>query len=214
VRRVSGVRFLPVDVRIISATNRELKAEVAAKRFREDLYYRLNVVEIHLPPLRERPEDIEPIARVYLERFASRLSKGEVAFTEKALEALRSYHWPGNVRELINVVERAVLLNRSGVIDADDLPIDRASKATVEVKKVHGMVRVEIPEDGVALDEVERGLIVAALEKTGGNIMEAARLLKLGRGALRYKMKKYGIVPENFKKIGQRGLDEPVGIIN
>jgi len=212
VRRVSGVRFLPVDVRIISATNRELKAEVAAKRFREDLYYRLNVVEIYLPPLRERPEDIEPIARAYLERFSSRLSKGEIALSEDAMKALREYHWPGNVRELINVVERAVLLNRSGIITAADLPIEGTPAATMKIRKSQGTIRIEIPEDGVALDEVECGLIVAALEKAGGNIMEAARLLKLGRGALRYKMKKYGITTENFKKIGQRGLNEPVGV--
>ncbi|OQX86316.1 MAG: hypothetical protein B6D63_00145 [Candidatus Latescibacteria bacterium 4484_7] len=228
IRRVSGVEFLPVDVRIISATNRNLKEEVAQGRFREDLYYRLNVVEINLPPLRERKEDIRPIAIEYVSRFAARLNKGGVTISEEALDALQEYHWPGNIRELINVIERAVLLNRSGKIKPEDLPIESTVGASgttpngapdgtpngtsgttpngtsvgtssLDIEKEAGTVRIDFPPEGIAIDEVEKGLIIAALEKSGGRVTEAARLLRLGRGALRYKMKKYGIDADEFK---------------
>ena len=123
IRRVSGTQFLPVDVRVISATNRELKADVETKRFRADLYYRLNVVEIRIPPLRSRKEDIRPIAETYAEKFSGRLKKGDIRITEEAFSLLEEYSWPGNIRELINLIERAVLLNTTGEIRAADLPI-------------------------------------------------------------------------------------------
>jgi len=203
VRRISGVKFLPVDVRIISAANKDLRTEVKEKRFREDLFYRLNVVEINIPPLRERREDIEPIATEYLKKFSLKFSKEGIKFSDEALRVINEYPWPGNVRELINAVERAVLLNHTGIISPNDLPIDFEETKEIkeiEIKKSGGSIRVSIPEEGVALEEVERGLIIAALEKVGGNIMEAARLLQLGRGALRYKIKKYGINAEKFKE--------------
>ncbi|RLB01527.1 MAG: hypothetical protein DRG59_13965, partial [Deltaproteobacteria bacterium] len=200
VRRISGVKFLPVDVRIISASNKDLREEVRERRFREDLFYRLNVVEINIPPLRERKEDIEPIATAYLKRFSRRFNKMDVRFSDKALQAIKEYAWPGNVRELINAIERAVLLNHTGVISIEDLPIDFEKTKEIQVQKAGECVKVSIPEDGVSLEEVEKGLIVTALEKAGGNIMEAARLLKLGRGALRYKIKKYGIDAEKYRE--------------
>jgi len=203
VRRISGVKFLPVDVRIISASNKDLRVEVREKRFREDLFYRLNVLEINIPPLRERREDIEPIATEYLKRFSLKFNKEGIKFSDEALRVIKEYPWPGNVRELINAVERAVLLNHTGIISPNDLPIEFEETEEIKeikVKKSGGSIRVSIPEEGVALEEVERGLIIAALEKVGGNIMEAARLLQLGRGALRYKIKKYGINTEKFKE--------------
>ena len=215
IRRISGTRFLPVDVRIISATNRNLKSDIEQKRFRGDLFYRLNVVEIHLPPLRERLEDIRPIAESYVQRYAARLNKGDIQLANEAMHALENYAWPGNVRELINIIERAVLLNTTGVIGPDDLPIDEKQESSIiNVEKEQGTIRVILPPEGVSLDEVEKGTIVAALERAGGNIALAARTLEIGRGTLRYKMKKLGIAPDEIKKKFKNGKYEPVCTIH
>ncbi len=215
IRRISGTQFLPVDVRVISATNRDLRRDVGEKRFRGDLYYRLNVVEIHIPPLRARVEDIRPIAESYLEKFSARLNKRGITLTEGAFDALERYTWPGNVRELINIIERAVLLNTSGVIEPDDLPVDRhRDTAVVNIEKDEGAIRVNLPPEGASLDDVERGTIIAALGRAGGNITRAARTLEIGRGMLRYKMKKFGIDPAEIKKNFKNGKYEPVCTID
>jgi two-component system response regulator AtoC len=211
IRRISGTRFLPVDVRVISATNRDLKRDVEEKRFRGDLYYRLNVVEVHIPPLRERVEDIRPIAESYLEKYSARLKKGGITLTERAFEALERYAWPGNVRELINIIERAVLLNTTGVIEPDDLPVDgHMDTAVVNIQKEQGAIRIDLPPEGASLEEIERGAIIAALARAGGNITHAARTLEIGRGMLRYKMKKFGIDSAEIKKNFENGQYEPV----
>ena len=213
IRRISGTRFLPVDVRIISATNADLKRAVDEKRFRSDLYYRLNVLEIHLPPLRERVEDIRLIAEAYTEKFATRMGKTGVELTEEALRALEAYYWPGNVRELINIIERAVLLNTSGTILPADLPIEKEQReTTVNIKEAEGTIRIDIPPEGVSLEEVEKGLILATLTRTGGNVTRAADLLGVGRGTLRYKMKKYDIDPAEIKENLKNGSFEPAGV--
>jgi two-component system response regulator AtoC len=213
IRRISGTRFLPVDVRIISATNSDLRRAVAQKRFRSDLYYRLNVLEIHLPPLRERREDIRLIAEAYTERFASRMNKRRLELGSEALRVLDEYQWPGNIRELINVIERAVLLNTTGTIGPADIPIEnKQQETTVSIKAVEETIRVDLPPEGAALEEVEKGLILATLDRTDGNVTQAARLLKVGRGTLRYKMKKYGIDPAETKKNLKNGAYEPVGV--
>jgi DNA-binding NtrC family response regulator len=210
IRRLSGTRFLPVDVRVISATNRDLKRDIEEKRFRSDLFYRLNVVEIVLPPLRERIEDIRPIAEEYLRRFASRLNKGDITLTEEAYEALDRYPWPGNVRELINIIERAVLLNTSGTIPPEDLPFDKKQQSSiVHVERSGGTIRVDLPPEGASLEAVERGTILAVLLRNGGNVARAARTLEVGRGTLRYKMKKLGIASEEIKKKFKNGKFEP-----
>jgi two-component system response regulator AtoC len=212
IRRISGTRFLPVDVRIISATNSDLKQAVESKRFRSDLYYRLNVLEIHLPPLRERREDIRPIAEAYTKRFAARMNKAGTTLNEETIAALEEYYWPGNIRELINIVERAVLLNRSGTVTPADLPIMKEQReTTVNIEEAEGTIRIDIPPEGVSLEEVEKGLILATLARTEGNVTRAAGLLGVGRGTLRYKMKKYGIDPSETKENLKNGSFEPVG---
>ncbi|MCK4349904.1 MAG: sigma-54-dependent Fis family transcriptional regulator [Candidatus Krumholzibacteria bacterium] len=199
IRRISGTKFLPVDVRIISATNADLKRAIDERLFRSDLYYRLNVLEITLPPLRERPEDIRPIAEAYTKRFARRMNKKNTSLTEDVVTALEEYFWPGNVRELINIIERAVLLNTSGRISPHDLPIDKEHQETIiNIEEEQGTIRVNLPPEGASLDEIERGVILAALARTGGNVTQTAGLLKVGRGTLRYKMKKYGFSRKTF----------------
>ncbi|MCK4236815.1 MAG: sigma-54-dependent Fis family transcriptional regulator, partial [Candidatus Krumholzibacteria bacterium] len=175
IRRISGTEFLPVDVRLISATNRDLELDIEQKIFRVDLFYRLNVVEINIPPLRERPEDIRPIAEAYTKRFASRLNKGKIKLTDEAIEALEQYSWPGNIRELINIIERAVLLNK-GKIELKDLPIiEKEQNTKVNIREEQGIMKVDLPPKGASLEDVEKGMIIAALTREGCNITRAAR---------------------------------------
>lgn len=198
-RRLGGTSDISVDVRIVVASNRDLQSAVANHRFREDLYYRLNVVEITIPPLRERSEDILHIAAYYLNEFKRSFNKPSVNFTEDALALLSEYHWPGNVRELINVIERAVLLARADDIAVDDLPIARTPDAgAAPVIDLSCSARVTLPPGGMSLELVERSIIEETLRMTCGNVLKASRLLGLQRGALRYKLAKYGIDPRLF----------------
>jgi transcriptional regulator with GAF, ATPase, and Fis domain len=189
VRRVGGTKDIPVDVRILAATNRELISEVKQGRFREDLYYRLNVVPIEIPPLRVRDGDPVLLARLFVERVARKLGRTVHLSTEGERE-IAKYHWPGNVRELSNVIERAVLLARSEEIG----PMELAVPATVgdSSEDLSGF-SVTIPPQGISLPSVERAVIQAALDRASGNVVEAARLLKIGRGSLRSKMRRHGI---------------------
>lgn len=213
IRRVSGTQFLPVDIRIISATNRDLKQDVENKTFRADLFYRLNVVEINLPPLRDRIEDILPIAQHYTSKFASRLKKGDIELTEKTVEALMEYSWPGNIRELINIIERAVLLNTSGAITPEDLPISRDFReTTVTAWEDQERVSINLPSEGVALEKLEKEIIMEALMKNQGNITAAARFLEIERGTMRYKMKKHGIDSSEIKEKFKNGQYKPVSV--
>ena len=213
IRRVSGTQFLPVDVQIISSTNKNLKEAIASNNFRTDLFYRLNVIEITLPPLRDRIEDIRPIALSYTRKFAARLKKEDIRLTEEACQLLEQYSWPGNIRELINLIERAVLLDDDGVITAEDLPVEKNARETaVNIRKTDVIIKIDLPPEGASLESVERGLIVATLEHTGGNITRAARLLKVERGTLRYKMKKHGIEATDHKKKIKIGEYEPVPV--
>lgn len=213
IRRVSGTQFLPVDVRIISATNRDLKTAIENNRFRVDLFYRLNVIEVNIPPLRERIEDIKPIAENYISRFAAKMKKTGLKLTDEAMDLLESYSWPGNIRELINLLERAVLLNTSGEINRTDLPIILDHDDTlVHIRKENGTIRVDLPPQGASLDEVEKGTIINALERTRGNITQAAALLGVERGTLRYKLKKHGIDISRVKEKIKNGEYEPVSV--
>ena len=180
VERVGSSRSRRVDVRLLSATNADLAVEVAAGRFRGDLLFRLNTVEVHLPPLRERPEDIAVLAAHFLGRYAQRYRKAVVGFDRSAAEALRTHRWPGNVRELAHVVERAVLLASADQIRATDLALGRGEGG--ESRNLEEM----------SLEEVEKVLVQKALKRFDGNISRAAEALGLSRSALYRRLDKYG----------------------
>lgn len=185
IERLGSNRPIPLDVRVIAATNRDLESLVREGKFREDLYYRLNVIRIHLPPLRERREDILPLAQHFLETFAKKHGKRVRAFTKEATEALLRYDYPGNVRELQNLIERAVVLSRSEYITVQDLfPVQGWTPEDAS----HGSLDER-------LEAFERQLILDALKKAGGVQTKAAELLGLSERALRYRMQKLGLKP-------------------
>ncbi len=193
IRRVGGKADIAVSARIAAATNRDLAAEVQAGRFREDLYYRLNVIQIRIPPLRERREDVPVFLGHFLERFAAEAGRPTPRLSPEAEELLRAYDYPGNVRELANVVERAVTLCDGGVIGAGLLP---AAVRGPQAPPPAGPV-AELPPTGMDLqahlDAIERRVLEQALERTAGVKTEAARLLALTFRSLRYRLAKYGI---------------------
>ena len=168
--RLGGTRSLQVDVRIVAATNQDLPEMVKEKRFREDLYYRLNVITVRVPPLRERHEDIRVLAQHYLRVYAAKNGRKLEGFSNEALERLESYAWPGNVRELENLIERTVLLARKDRIDAEDLPEEVAG-----VKRPPRDAILELV--GTPLTEIEQRLLDETLRITGGNKTQAAKLL-------------------------------------
>jgi DNA-binding NtrC family response regulator len=186
IERVGGSRAVPLDVRFIAATNADLRQEVAAGRFREDLYYRLNVVHVRVPPLRERREDVGPLAQHFLARYAARFGKPVTGISPAGLELLEGYGWPGNVRELENVVERAVALARDPVIQLDDLPLDLALAPEAAAADERFTLRE-------ARQEFERQLILRALDRAGGNQTAAARRLGLHRNTLLAKLAQLGL---------------------
>ncbi|HVR69731.1 MAG TPA: sigma-54-dependent Fis family transcriptional regulator [Vicinamibacteria bacterium] len=189
--RVGGREPLAVDVRVIAATHRDLAAEVRNGRFREDLFFRIHVVPLRLPPLRERPEDVEPMVRLFLERFARELGRKPRAVTAAALERLRAHRWPGNVRELENLVERLLVLGEEGPIEAEEL-----HDLLPDVSAAAGGAAAE-PADGedLSLWDRERRLLEEALDRCAGNQSQAARVLKISREQLRTRMKRYGLLP-------------------
>jgi two-component system, NtrC family, response regulator HydG len=182
IRRVGETRSRPVDARIVSATNRNLADEVASGRFRQDLYYRLRVIELNVPPLRNRVEDVLPLARVFLAETARRMGRKITGFTPRAADQLLRYEWPGNVREVQNAVEHAVALCAGNRIDVDDLPEELRS--ALPRAKPGGRTR--------PLEDVEREYILAAVESAGGNRTRAAAELEIGLATLKRKLKRYG----------------------
>ena len=201
-RRLGGERELEVDVRVIAASNRDIRAEVRAGRFREDLYYRLNVVQVTIPPLRERPGDIDRIAAWYLDHFRKKFGKTSVEFSQEAWSLLRSHPWPGNVRELVNAIERAVLMCPDDAIDPEHFPIEpaRDTPQHAALRESGGELQLELPEGGARLDAIERAAIEETLRRTRGNISQAARMLGLSRGALRNKLTRYRIDTHHFAR--------------
>jgi DNA-binding NtrC family response regulator len=196
IERVGGLRAMAVDVRVVAATNVDLQAAVAAGKFREDLYYRLNVIQIRLPPLRERKDDIPLLVEHFLERFNERLQKHVTSVSPEAWSALRAWSWPGNIRELENVVERGVLLSEGDELGLDALPgLEPGTGAMVEEPE---------GDDALGLKEyvrvhtakLERTLILRSLEQEGGNVTRAARRLDISRKSLQLKMKEYGLREE------------------
>jgi DNA-binding NtrC family response regulator len=184
--RLGGTRTLKVDVRLIAATNRDLRAALEEGTFREDLYYRLNVVAIDIPPLRERKEDIPPLAEFFLEKFARESGKPVRGFTPQAMQRLMDFHWPGNVRELENILERAVTLSTGSLLDAADIHLDtQPPRGAAETAFV--------PPPGMTLEQWEEEIIREALRRANGNKSQAARSLGLTRNALRYRLSKMGV---------------------
>ena len=200
-RRVGGLKDIPLDVRVIAASNRDLKTESEAGRFRLDLYYRLSVIQIDIPALRERGEDIITLAEHYVAHFNQRLRKRVRGFSPDVIEIFRHYNWPGNVRELRNVIERVMILEDGDLITSAYLPRglgkdeiateDKASSASTQSSPSH----FSLPAEGITLDEVEMSLVRQALERSGGNQTRAAELLGISRDQLRYRLKKLEDTP-------------------
>ncbi|MEE4113749.1 MAG: sigma-54 dependent transcriptional regulator, partial [Desulfobacteraceae bacterium] len=186
--RVGGEQTIPVDVRLIVATNQDLAQMVNAGTFREDLYYRLNVVELKTPPLRERREDIPLLAAFFLTRFAEKNRKSVVRFSPRALDLLIRHPWPGNVRELMNTIERAVVLARSDCLDESDFAALTARRNEIDATLSGSAFPADIP-----LERIEREAILNTLASADGNKSEAARRLGITRKTLREKLKKYGL---------------------
>ncbi len=184
--RIGGTQTVQVDVRIIAATNRDLAYSIKEGSFREDLYYRLNVLNIELPPLRQRRQDIPVLAEHFLARFRGK--KNISGFTTQTLAVLQTYSWPGNIRELENVIQRAVILARGKEIEPADLPPNVVS-STADPRSGSYV----LPPEGINLEHVERDLIVQSLEQSGHNQTKAAKLLGITRSALIYRMQKHGI---------------------
>lgn len=191
-KRVGGSKDISVDVRIISATNQDVKKLMNDGRFRKDLYYRLQVVPIYLPPLRERKEDILPLAKHFIEMFNTEFHKNVKEISEKAREFLVQYEWPGNVRELKNVIERAMILESEDILLLEHLPIELVS-GSIPVPKADS-AGLNIPMDGMSLERVEEELVKQALAVAGGNQSKAADLLGVQRDAFRRRMKKFGLL--------------------
>jgi len=189
--RVGGAEVLRVDVRVLAATNKDLRKEIREGRFREDLFYRLNVVALSVPPLRDRQEDIPLMAQSFLKMFARKNARLISGFTPQALQKLGQYAWPGNVRELMNLVERAVVLSRSVMIDADDLVFPMAEPLSA-LDGHPGIYETPCGGSGnLPLEEVEKRSILESLAASGGNKSEAARRLGITRKTLRKKLAKY-----------------------
>ena len=188
--KVGGVEKKKADVRIVAATNRDLESEVKKGNFRDDLYFRLNVVTLHIPPLRERKEDILPLFWFFVDRFNEQFKKGFVQISKEAEEKILSYPWTGNIRELRNAVERIVLLEKGDTILGKHLSF--LSEGT-ESSEEGMLFKPHLPTKGIVLGEVEKQYIVEALKIKKGNKFQAAKMLGISRSALLYRMGKYGI---------------------
>ena len=188
--RVGGVRTIKVDVRVVAASNRDLKEEVEAGRFREDLFYRLNVVHLHLPPLRQRQEDIPLLAAHFIKKYVQENLRDKTRITPEALQVLIHYAWPGNVRELENVMERAVILCSNNIISPQDLPAELAPAPAESRLDIDRFIPLNTPLPE-ALDAIEEQMIRRALEKSGQVQVRAAELLGITKSLLQYKLKKY-----------------------
>jgi two-component system, NtrC family, response regulator AtoC len=182
-KRVGGIADIRVDVRVVAATNRQLEDEVKKGRFREDLYYRLNVLPIVLPPLRAHADDIPALVHYFIDAYNTEFRKRVRGITDDAMRRLQTYGWPGNIRELRNAVERAMLLVEGPELTADQFPV---------LSSVHRLSEgVELPPTGIDLEQLERSLVVQALERSVWNQTKAATLLGLNRDQIRYRIEKF-----------------------
>jgi len=193
-KRVGGVQDVSVDVRVIASSNRDLRTMVEEGKFRQDLFYRLNVITITLPPLRERGEDSRLLARHFIQHYNQKFRKNIEGFTPEAEKLILDYHWPGNVRELRNVIERAMILEEGPIIGVDGLPLE--TTLHIPARSASNIAGLTIPEGGTSLEKVEEELVRQSLLMARGNQTRAAKLLDISRDALRYKMKKFHLQEE------------------
>jgi len=212
IRRVGGVRDMQVDVRVIAASNRDLEKAVREGHFRQDLYYRLAIIAIFIPPLRERTEDILPLVEFFIDWYNRKFKKSVRGITPETRRLLLAHNWPGNVRELKNSIERAMILEDESILRPVYMPfaVGEAARSGLTAFEhsstpadgggkplANGRVlpRLYIPEEGTSLEEVERAMVELAMRQANGNQTHAARLLDISRDALRYKLKKFDLVP-------------------
>ena len=192
-KRVGGTDDIRVDVRIISATNKDLEEAVKEKRFREDLFYRLNVIQVKMPPLRDRKEDIPILAAHFLKKYSEELNKNILKISPEALNMLLNYEYPGNVRELQNIIERAVALGNGNELTPQHL----SSYLDEQIQSKRGAIELDIPPEGIDLEkvieEIERALLLKALNRTKGIKKKAAELLRINFRSMRYRLEKYGL---------------------
>jgi DNA-binding NtrC family response regulator len=200
-KRVGGLADIRVDVRVIAATNRNLEADVQAGKFREDLFYRLQVMPITLPPLRERTGDIPRLVDYYIDRYNREFRKRVLGITPEALAMLEQYRWPGNIRELRNAIERAMLLMDREWLRSDDFSVLARTAASTS--------QFRLPPGGLVLDEVERQLVIQALDRAHGNQTRAGQLLGINRDQVRYRIEKFGLARPATTKSGH-AAEEPV----
>ncbi|MFH1147002.1 MAG: sigma-54 dependent transcriptional regulator [Pseudomonadota bacterium] len=187
IRRLGGKQSIKVDVRIIAATNKDLEEEVARGRYREDLYYRLKIVTVELPPLRERKEDTAVLAGFFLEKYNREFGKRVGAITEGAMKMLIDYHWPGNIRQLESIIERAVLMVDTDTIGADDI------RSELRCPPQRGIAEFDVPDEGINFEELEKELIRKAMLRSNNVVARAARLLGMSYKTLWYRLEKFGI---------------------
>ena len=194
-RRLGGLRDIKVDLRIIAATNKNLREAVKEGAFRQDLYYRLNVIQLVVPPLRERHQDILPMANFFIAHYNVKFKRQLEGLTAEAEAMLLAHDWPGNVRELRNAIERAMILEETSMITPGSLPfsVTNTESPLSSVAAIEAPVLANGTADGMSLADQERRLLVQALSKTGGNQTQAARILRITRDTLRYKMKKFNL---------------------
>ncbi|MGC2473364.1 MAG: sigma 54-interacting transcriptional regulator, partial [Candidatus Sulfotelmatobacter sp.] len=211
IRRIGGVRDMQVDVRVIAASNRDLEKAVREGHFRQDLYYRLAIIAIFIPPLRERTEDILPLVEFFIDWYNRKFKKAIRGITPETRRLLLAHNWPGNVRELKNSIERAMILEEESILRPAYMPFAvgeaaRSGLTAFEHSSASGdgagkqlpngrvLPRLYIPEEGTSLEEVERAMVELAMRQANGNQTHAARLLDISRDALRYKLKKFELV--------------------
>jgi DNA-binding NtrC family response regulator len=190
-RRIGGLKDIQVDVRIVTATNKDLLELKEEGIFREDLFYRINVASIRLPPLRERPSDILPLTKYFMQKYNEEFHKNVQTISKGVEDFLRNYNWPGNVRELKNVIERAMILVEGNTLLMEHLPIEILGQASKQGGAIEG---IRIPPEGISMEKVEEALVRQALKMTNGNQTKAAKLLDISRDALRYRMQKFGML--------------------
>ena len=198
IRRVGGTRAIKIDVRVVAATNRDLRAMVADGRFRDDLYYRINVLSVDVPPLRERRDDIPVLINYFLKKHTRNTSRLVRGLTPETKRVMTDYSWPGNVRQLESAIERAILLCEGDLITVEDLPLEVRQEARPASEGAF-----KLPPEGIAFEDVERDLITQAMEKSDYNITKAAKLLGLTFRTLQYRLEKFGI-----KRPEGKGKDE------